>query len=67
MANATVNRDFSKATLAKLARLGIEVLSTTLIPGAGDLPFATGSRGYSVADNGVGKVWTFSQVLGATA
>lgn len=58
-------RDFNRSTLSALARKGIRVLSITVIPGAGDLPFATGDRGYRVDDNGCGRIWTFTQVLEA--
>ena len=56
-------RDFSRKTLAALARKGIEVLGLTVIPSTGDTPFASGERGYRINDNGCGRVWTFSQVL----
>ena len=58
-------RDFSKSTLAALAARGIRVVGLTVIPSDGDLPFATGSRGYRVDDNGCGRIWTFAQVKGA--
>lgn len=58
-------RDFSKSTLAALADRGIRVVGLTVIPSDGDLPFATGSRGYRVDDNGCGRIWTFAQVKGA--
>lgn len=59
-------RDFSRKTLAALARKGIEVYGTTVIPAVGDpMPFANGDRGYKVNDNGCGCVWTFAEVLEA--
>ena len=59
-------RDFSPATLRRLARKGISVYGSTVIPNAAsDMPFATGERGYKVNDNGCGRVWTFAQVLEA--
>jgi hypothetical protein len=58
-------RDFSSSTLRLLARKGIAIVGTTVIPGEGDMPFATGSRGYRVDDNGCGRIWTFQQVLEA--
>lgn len=58
-------RDFSSSTLKALAARGIRVVGLTTIPGAGDLPFATGSRGYRIDDNGCGRIWTFAQVLEA--
>ncbi len=56
-------RDFSRQTLNLLAANGIAILGTTVIPGEGDMPFATGSRGYRVNDNGCGRIWTFAQVM----
>jgi hypothetical protein len=58
-------RDFSSSTLRLLARKGIAIVGTTVISGEGDMPFATGSRGYRVDDNGCGRIWTFQQVLEA--
>ena len=55
-------RDFSSSTLASLAARGIRIVGMTVIPSAGDLPFATGTRGYRVDDNGCGRIWTFAQV-----
>lgn len=56
-------RDFSASTLRSLARKGIRVLGTTVIPAADSaMPFANGSRGYRVDDNGCGRIWTFAQV-----
>lgn len=58
-------KDFTRATLNALAKRGVRVIGLTVIPGKGDLPFATGERGYRVDDNGCGKVWTFAEVIGA--
>jgi hypothetical protein len=58
-------RDFSKQTLKALARRGITLIGLTVIPGTGDMPFATGERGYCVADNGTHRVWSFADVLAA--
>jgi hypothetical protein len=60
-----VSRDFSKSTLRALAKKGVEIIDVTVIPGEGSMPYANGSRGYSVNDNGTGRVWSFSQVLAA--
>ena len=57
--------DFSKRTLARLAKKGISIYGLTVIPGAGSLPYANGERGYLVNDNECGRVWTFAQVLEA--
>lgn len=58
-------RDFNRKTLNALARKGIRVTGACVIPGNGALPFANGSLGYRVDDNGCGRVWTFNQVLEA--
>ncbi len=58
-------RDFSSKTIRALALRGIVVVGATVIPGAGAMPFANGSRGYRVDDNGCGRVWTHSQVMQA--
>lgn len=55
--------DFSKKTIAALARKGISLIGLTVIPGAGDMPFANGERGYCVNDNGCHKIKTFPQML----
>jgi hypothetical protein len=58
-------RDFSSSTLRLLARKGIRVLGTCVIPSEGFMPFANGDRGYRLDDNGCGRIWTFQQVLEA--
>jgi hypothetical protein len=59
-------RDFSASTRRALARKGIEVYGTCVIPNmASEMPFANGDRGYKVNDNGCGRVWSFAQVLEA--
>jgi spore germination protein YaaH len=58
-------RDFSRKTVSALAAKGIKLVGLTVIPGVGDLPFATGDRGYRVDDNGCGRVWNFTQVMEA--
>jgi hypothetical protein len=58
--------DFSLATIKRLAKKGIHVRGTVAVPNyASDMPWACADRGYSVDDNGCGKVWTFGQVLEA--
>lgn len=55
--------DFSRKTLNSLARKGIAVYGTCVIPTAGnEMPFANGDRGYKVNDNGCGRIWTFTEV-----
>lgn len=56
-------RDFSASSLRRLARKGIRILSTAAIPDmASSMPFANAVRGYTVDDNGCGRIWTFAQV-----
>jgi hypothetical protein len=60
-------RDFSPATLRVLARKGITILSPVALPDmASAMPWANAERGYSVNDNGCGRILTFAQVLEAT-
>lgn len=59
-------RDFSSKTLRNLARKGISIVGFAVIPNmSSDMPFANGERGYSVNDNGCGRIWTFAEVLAA--
>ena len=59
-------RDFSASTRRALSRKGISILRTIALPDmSSDMPFANATRGYSVNDNGCGRIWTFSQVLEA--
>jgi hypothetical protein len=61
-------RDLSALTIRKLARKGITVLRSTSIPDmSSNMPWACASRGYSVNDNGCGRIWTFAQVMEAAA
>lgn len=55
--------DFSKKTIAALARKGISLIGLTVIPRAGDMPFANGERGYCLNDNGCHRVRSFREVL----
>jgi hypothetical protein len=55
--------DFSKKTLAALARKGIRLVGLTVIPGQGDMPFANGSRGYKLDDNGCLRIRSFAEVM----
>lgn len=63
MHNQISSKHFSAKTLKALARQGIYLLGLTTIPGDGDLPYANGSTGYNINDNGTHRVLTFSQVL----
>jgi hypothetical protein len=59
-------RDFSSATLRRLARKGIAITGLQAIPDmASAMPFGNATRGYKVNDNGCGRVWTFAEVLEA--
>lgn len=57
--------DFSKKTVAALAKKGIRIYGLTYIPGEGEWAMANGERGYLVNDNGTGRVWTFRDVMEA--
>lgn len=60
--------DFNKATLRRLAKHGVTVMGPVALPDmSSDMPYANAERGYSVNDNGTGKVWTFAQVLAKAA
>lgn len=56
-------KDFSKKTISALTSKGITLTGLTVIPGTGDLPFATGERGYILNDNGCQRILLFAQVL----
>ncbi len=59
--------DFSATTRRALARKGIIVLRPVALPDmASAMPFANADRGYSVDDNGTGRIWTFGEVLAAS-
>lgn len=58
--------DFSRKTLAALARKGITLIGLQAIPDMSSaMPFANATRGYLVNDNGCGRCWTFAQVMEA--
>lgn len=61
--SSAVSRDFNRTTLSALTARGITLLSATTIPAEGDMPFANASRGYSVSDNGMGRILRFADVL----
>lgn len=54
--------DFSPAIRRTLAKQGITLIDTQLIPGPGDLPWANASRAYVVDDCGTCRVWSYQQV-----
>ena len=59
-------RDFSAATLRRLARRGIRLVGLQAIPDMSSaMPFASATRGYVINDNGCGRVWTHAQVMKA--
>ena len=59
--------DFNRTTLRKLAKKGITLVGITLLPGAGDLAYVNGERGYCLNDNGTHRVLTFLQVMDLAA
>lgn len=56
-------KDFSRKTLSSLSRKGIALIGLTVIPGTGDMPFATGETGYILNDNGTQRILLFGEVL----
>ena len=56
--------DFTRRTLSALARKGVTVLRPVALPDMSSaMPWATADRGYSVNDNGCGRILTHAQVL----
>ena len=56
--------DFSKKTTAALARKGITLIGLTVIPNmSSDMPYANGSRGYCLNDNGCHRIRSFTEVM----
>lgn len=55
-------RHFGRKGVAALARKGIRIIGLTTIPGTGAMSYANGETGYSVDDNGTGRILTFMQV-----
>ena len=56
--------DFSKKTIAALARKGIRLIGLQAIPDmSSPMPFANATRGYIIDDNGTGRVLTFNEIL----
>ena len=60
-------KDFAKATHRNLNTKGIWVIRTTVLPGDGKLPMASGKRGYVIVDNDTQRIWTHAQVMAAAA
>ena len=59
--------DFSKKTIAALARKGIRLIGLQAIPDySTDMPFANAARGYVMDDNGICRIWTFGEVIAAS-
>lgn len=64
MTNAAAARDFTAATVKALARKGVTLLSPVALPDMSSaMPYANASRGYSVNDNGTGRILSFADVL----
>ena len=58
--------DFSTSTHRALARKGIVILRPMALPDMSlTMPYANATRGYSVNDNGCGRIWSFTEVLEA--
>lgn len=57
-------RDFSATTRKALVKKGIDILGTCVIPDMSHpMPYANGSRGYQLSDNGTGKVRSYREVI----
>ncbi len=55
--------DFSLNTRNSLARKGIFIIGTCIIPNvSSDMPFANGDRGYKLNDNGCHRIKTYLEV-----
>jgi hypothetical protein len=67
MHNQIAARNFSSKTLKALSAKGVRLLSTTIIPSNGEMPFANGDHGYFIDDNGTGRVLTHRQILAIVA
>jgi hypothetical protein len=64
--STTITRCFSAATRRALGRKGIKIMAPVALPDmTSSMPFANATRGYSVNDNGCGRVWTLQQILEA--
>jgi len=59
-------KDFTAKTRRALSAKGISIIGMQSIPDANG-NFANAQRGYKVNDNGCGRIWTRSQVMGAAA
>lgn len=60
--------DFSRSTIAALARKGIRIIGLQAIPNmASAMPYANADRGYVMDDNGCGRVWTHAEVMRAAS
>jgi hypothetical protein len=63
-AHHTIARDFPAKTRRALLKRGIVITGATVIPGSGPLPFASGSRGYCLDNNGQHQIRSYSEVEG---
>lgn len=55
-------RDFAPAARRALLKRGIIVIGICTIPGTGAMPWANGTRGYNLDDNGTHKIRTHAEV-----
>lgn len=57
------DRHFGRKAVKMLANRGVRIIGTTVIPDmTKPLPFASGETGYSVDDNGTGRILTNAEV-----
>lgn len=54
--------DFSAKTRRALLKRGIVITGATIIPGTGPMPFANGTRGYCLNNNGQHQILTHAEV-----
>jgi hypothetical protein len=61
-------RHFGRKAVATLAKRGVRIIGLCVIPDmTKPLPFASGETGYSVDDNGTGRILSYFDVRRLTA
>lgn len=58
-----LSRHFSSSTIRSLAKKGIRIIGVQMVPGAGDMPWATAEVAYQVDDNSTGRVLTHGDLV----
>lgn len=57
-----IARDFAAKIRRALLRRGIVIIGAANLPGPGPLPFANGTRGYYLNNNGEHQIRTYAEV-----